>query len=149
MTMTTSFEETMNELKAEYEKAMKNLEEMQDTITGATGKARSKTRMISAVVDGRGELTELKFHNQAWRRMPPGELSKVIMQTITEAREAAQRQMWSKSKELAPNGLDFSEMLTGRAKWTEEFSRAPALPRVVQEILDRLPAEQSSGEGKT
>jgi len=133
--MSSIFEKSMNRLKAEYEQAMKGLEKMQDSLGGTRGKARSKSRIISAMVDGRGEVTELKFYTQAWRTMPPGELSKVILQTISDARAAAQRQLSSSISDLVPEGLDLSEMLTGRVKWAEALSSAPRLPRIIEELL--------------
>jgi DNA-binding protein YbaB len=143
--MSNHYEESMNRLKAEFDQAVKGLEKMQESLDDTKGKARSKSRMVSAVVDGRGDVTELKFHTQAWRTMSPGELSKVIMQTVNDARAAAQRQMWSAVSELAPDGPDLSELLSGQVKWSEALSDAHRLPRIVEEFLG-VPDSDSAGE---
>jgi DNA-binding protein YbaB len=147
--MADHYEESMNRLKAEFDQAVKGLDKMQESLDNTKGKARSKSRMVSAMVDGRGDVTELKFHTQAWRTMSPGELSKVIIQTINDARAAAQRQMWSSVSDLVPDGPDLSELLTGQVKWSEALSDMHKLPRIVEEFLAVPDSSAPAGDSKS
>jgi DNA-binding protein YbaB len=133
------FEAAMKEIMAEYEQARKDITKMQDAVEGAAGSARSKNRMISAAVDGRGEVTEVKFHGQNWRSMAPGELGKLVVATITAAREAAQKQMWSSMESMAPAGLDLSAAMSGRLDWSAATPEAIELPQVVKDFLMEQP----------
>ena len=125
----------MKEAMAEYEKARSEVAQIQETLEKASGQARSKSRMLSVTVDGRGDVTELKFHTQAWRSMAPGELSKVIVQTIKDARAAAQREMWSAISPMMPDGLDLSEAVSGRLDWSAAIPTSPEMPTIVQDFL--------------
>jgi DNA-binding protein YbaB len=140
--MAEQFEAAMKEIMAEYEQARKDLTKMQDAVEGAAGSARSKNRMISATVDGRGEVTEVKFHGQNWRSMAPGELGKLVVSTITAAREAAHKQMWSSISSMAPAGLDLSAAAAGRLDWSAATPEAIELPQVIKDFLMEQPRAQ-------
>ncbi len=131
----SSYEDVMREINALYEKSTKSVAKMQEGLNSITGKARSKSRMISVAVDSHGKVTELKFHTQAWRKMAPGELSKVILDTIEDARQAAQRELWPLLSEFLPAGIDPSDMRAGGVNWAEKLGRPPALPDIVTEML--------------
>jgi DNA-binding protein YbaB len=143
--MAEQFESALKEIMAEYEQARKDITQLQRAVESAAGSARSKNRMISATVDGRGEVTEVKFHGQNWRSMAPGELGKLVVQTITAAREAAQKQMWSSISTLEPGGLDLSAAVAGRLDWSAMTPEAVELPQVIQDFLAAQPPAQLGG----
>jgi DNA-binding protein YbaB len=143
--MAEQFESALKEIMAEYEQARKDITQLQRAVESAAGSARSKNRMISATVDGRGEVTEVKFHGQNWRSMAPGELGKLVVQTITAAREAAQKQMWSSISTLVPAGLDLSAAVAGRLDWSAMTPEAVELPQVIQDFLAAQPPAQLGG----
>jgi len=132
--MSMPFEDAIQELMAEFESARTSLAKAQESIQAASGTARSKSRMLSATVDGRGEVTALKFHNQSWRSMAPGELSKVILQTIKDARQVAQQEMLASASKHMPAGLDLSEAISGQANWGA-LPEAPEVPSVIRDFL--------------
>src|SRR5215211_7492675 len=94
MASSSAFDEEMRKVEAEYEEARRSVIKSQKELDSTVGAAKSKSRVVSAKVDARGELTELKLHTQAWRSMAPVELCKVILTTINEAHAAAQQQLW-------------------------------------------------------
>jgi DNA-binding protein YbaB len=133
--MANPFQDTLNELMAEYDKARDDLTKMQKTVQATSGKARSKNRMLSVEVDGRGDITELKFHNQTWRTMAPGELCKLIVQTIKEAQENARKEAYSSMSSLLPAGVDVSELVSGNIDWSAATPEEFGLPAIVEEFL--------------
>jgi DNA-binding protein YbaB len=141
----------MKEITAEYEQARRDIAKLQEAVESAAGSARSKNRMISATVDGRGEVTEVKFHGQNWRSMAPGELGKLVVATIKAAREAACKQMWSSISSMVPDGLDLSAAMAGRLDWAAATPESIELPRVIQDFLGgqsraRLDGADQAGE---
>jgi DNA-binding protein YbaB len=129
------YEDAMKELMAEFESTRSNLAKAQESMQAASGTARSKSRMLSVTVDGHGEVTELKFHNQSWRTMAPGELSKVILQTIKDARQAAQKEMLASVSKLMPAGLDLTDAFAGKVDWASALPSAPEVPGIIQDYL--------------
>jgi DNA-binding protein YbaB len=138
-TMDGPLDDAMKELMAEYEKARSDLAKAHERIKSVSGKARSKNRMISVTVDSRGDVAELKFHGAAWRNKPPDELSKLIVQTIKDAREAAQKEMWAAVGPSLPGGLDLSSALSGDFDWAAALPDSPELPAVIKDFLSARP----------
>jgi len=133
--MAVPFEESMKELMAEFDKARTELASMQKNAESVSHKSRSKNRMLSVTVDGRGEITELKFHNQNWRTMAPGELGKVIVQTIKEAKDGAQQEVWAAMGSVLPAGVEAAELATGKLDWSAAIPEDIGLPDIVKEFL--------------
>ncbi|MFE0019818.1 YbaB/EbfC family DNA-binding protein [Amycolatopsis sp. NPDC059021] len=87
---------------------------------------RAKDRSLSVSFNGRGELTELKFHGTKYREMPPAQLAHVIVETMTAARVEAITKMSSlMGSELLPN-VDFAGLATGKVKVSEIFDELMA-----------------------
>jgi DNA-binding protein YbaB len=133
--MTFQFEDAMKEVMAEYEKSRADLARLQESVEEVSGKARSKSRIVAVTVDGRGEVTELKFHSQAWRTMPPGELSKVIVQTIKDAQKAAQQAVWAAVREHVPTGLSVPDGDVGPADWSAALPATLEPPAFLRDLL--------------
>jgi len=67
--------------------------------------ARSADNMITAVVDGQGELLSVTFATAKWRKMAPAELGAALVKTINKAREDSKAQMLLRYRDmLAPPG---------------------------------------------
>ncbi|MFE9360581.1 YbaB/EbfC family nucleoid-associated protein [Streptomyces olivaceoviridis] len=60
---------------------------------GISAMATSKDRLVTATVDARGTLTELKFNSSRYRSMAPSELSAVLTETIAKAQKDVTDQM--------------------------------------------------------
>jgi DNA-binding protein YbaB len=124
-------EDAMRDIMAEYEKARQDLATAQQQLAGISGKARSKNRMLSVTVDGHGNVSEVKLHGARWRNMPPGELGELIVATIKDAREAAQKEKGAVLGPLMPDGQD----LSGAIDWAAAFPDTPQLPAVIKDFL--------------
>jgi len=144
----SAFDEDMNELRALYDKTRHSIVEFQEGMGNAVGAARSKSRVVSAKVDGRGEVTELKLHTQAWRGMAPAELCKAILDTISQARTDSQQRLWKSMGDFMPPGLDVSKVVSGAYNWADAIPERPGLPKIVQEMFDQ-PMPNPAGDRRS
>jgi DNA-binding protein YbaB len=73
-------EERLRQTKGQLAQMRKQVEETRITV-------RSTDNVITAVVDGQGELVSITFNTAKWRRMAPAELGAALVKTINKARE--------------------------------------------------------------
>jgi hypothetical protein len=59
-----------------------------------------KGHVLSVTVGGHGELSELAFHGDEYRRLAPAELAHLIVATVARAREGALRKAMAGAAEL-------------------------------------------------
>lgn len=133
--MTSGFESSLNDMLAEIQKQREELMRFQRGVPEISGSARSKRRQVSAVVDARGDLVELKFHGSAFRSLASAELANIIVETIRDARAEAHRQLWDVVGESFPGGTGFAELVSGDYDWTESMS----LPKPLLDLLQAPP----------
>jgi hypothetical protein len=76
-----------------------------DQMTALTGSATSKDRMVTATVDSRGRLTDLKLAGTRYRQLAPSELTTRIVETVRAAQEDAARGASGALAGLLPDGL--------------------------------------------
>ena len=96
----------------EMEAALASLRAQQERIQQAHGQIKaifgtstSKDRMVSATVDARGRLTDLRIAGSRYRQMAPAELSDRIVETVRSAQDQAAREALSMFSGLAPSGM--------------------------------------------
>ncbi|WP_275041849.1 YbaB/EbfC family nucleoid-associated protein [Nocardiopsis potens] len=68
----------------------------------ATAEAVSKDRMVSAKVNARGEIDELRFHTSKYRTMAPAELSAAVLDVIGRARAEMEQRVADALGPVAP-----------------------------------------------
>ncbi|WP_239643754.1 YbaB/EbfC family nucleoid-associated protein [Nocardiopsis kunsanensis] len=71
-------------------------------LESATAEALSKDRMVSATVNARGEIADLKFHTDKYRSMAPAELAAAVKDVVERARRDVARQVSDALGDLAP-----------------------------------------------
>ncbi|MGH3380328.1 MAG: YbaB/EbfC family nucleoid-associated protein [Actinoallomurus sp.] len=76
-----------------------------DQMNAVTGSSTSKDRMISATVDSRGRLVDLKLKGTRYRQLAPAELTARIAETVREAQDSAARTSAETLAGLLPPGL--------------------------------------------
>jgi hypothetical protein len=131
------FAAAMKDLQTEYAKARDGLATLQNGLSDTTASVRAKSRQVSATVDARGRLTELKFHGQSYRTMAPAELAKLVVETVNRAHEDAQRDLWKSAAAFLPANVTVDEVVDGDVNWANTLSDKLALPKLVQDMLDR------------
>lgn len=77
--------------------------------------ATSPRRVVSVTVGRGGQVTALTFPTNAYRRLSPIELSKIIMATIGDARELALGEAAAIMAPMLPPGFDAAAMVRGDA----------------------------------
>ncbi|HVQ90074.1 MAG TPA: YbaB/EbfC family nucleoid-associated protein [Mycobacteriales bacterium] len=130
----------LHDLQAEYQQTRQRLATMQDGWAGNTATARAKGRQVSATVDGRGRLTEVRFHGQGYRSMPAAELGTLVVETVNRAHADVQRQLWASAAGYLPTGVTVDDVVGGDFNWASTLSAEIRLPALVQDLLDRADA---------
>jgi hypothetical protein len=131
--MTSPFEPFINDMLADIQKQRDEMIRLHREIPEISGTARSKRRQVSATVDARGEIVELKFHGTGYRSLAPAELAEIIVQTIRDARTEAHTKMRELIGETMPGGLDIADLLEGGELGWPDLLDPP------KQLLDLLP----------
>jgi hypothetical protein len=137
--MTAAFDETIREVLAKLEQQRENLVRLHQNMDEVKGSARSSRRQVSAVVDARGELLELKFHGQTYKSLEPAELSKLIMDTIADAHAKARSSLFDSIGDTMPEGVEMAQATSGEHDWSAELSNAMTLPDWMLGMLRSAP----------
>jgi DNA-binding protein YbaB len=145
--MTSAFESAMSEAMAELEKQRNELVRLQQHFNEHKTSARSKRRQISVTVDARGHLTDLKFHGQGYKTMAASDLAKLIVDTVSEARQAAEAQMWEAAGESLPEGVDLARAAAGKQDWSGLLDEAMTLPKPIMDLLSSPPRSPADDGG--
>ncbi|MFD9287626.1 YbaB/EbfC family nucleoid-associated protein [Streptomyces sp. NPDC060030] len=75
------------------DEALEQAGQAQAALSEISATATSKDRLVTATVDARGTLTELKFNSSRYRSMAPTELAALLAETISKAQEDVHGQM--------------------------------------------------------
>jgi DNA-binding protein YbaB len=134
------YEQQAEELAAAYEAQRARTTELRRKITEATGTATSPRKSIKVTVSARGDVTAIEFPTEAYKRMPPKELSEALLATIGEARNKALESVRDAMAADLPKGLNFIEMLKGNAN-------VAVSPPTEEDIPDFVRQHLSGGSG--
>lgn len=91
-------EESLRELRSTQQR----LAQASANLESATAEAVSKDRMVSATVNARGEIAELRFHTDKYRSMAPAELASAVKDVVERARRDVAQQVSDAMGGLAP-----------------------------------------------
>jgi DNA-binding protein YbaB len=137
--MTSGFESAINEAMAELKSQRRAMEQLQGNLDRIRATVRSKRRQVSVTVDARGEITELTFHGQSYRTMPPADLAKLIVETIQDAKQAAQEEVWGEMYESHPEDAEFARTAAETGDWSSLLDDVMTLPKPLQDLLHHPP----------
>lgn len=98
-------EEIMRQAHERLRQTEERLAEMRKKVKESRITARSPDNVITAVVDGQGELVSITFTTAKWRRMAPAELSAALVKTINRAREDGRAEMMRAYSTMMPERL--------------------------------------------
>ncbi|WP_410813459.1 YbaB/EbfC family nucleoid-associated protein [Micromonospora sp. 067-2] len=104
---TAGFEAALQTLAEERERLGRMHERM---ARGTT--TTSKDRLLSVVMNGRGEILKLTFNNTRYRQMAPAELAALVTETIAAARVESLNQLADVADDVLP-GISFQELAGG------------------------------------
>jgi DNA-binding protein YbaB len=131
------YEQQAEELAAAYEAQRAKTTELRRKITEITGTATAPRKSVKATVSARGEVTAIEFPTEAYKRMPPKELSEVLLATIGQARDNALELVRDTMAAELPKGqgLNFIEMLKGTADMAAAAPAENDIPEFVRQQL--------------
>jgi DNA-binding protein YbaB len=69
----------------QYQRLRSGLDEIQDRLAGMRVSAQSADGLITATVDARGQLADLRLDRRVYRETDPERLSRAILATVQEA----------------------------------------------------------------
>lgn len=129
------YEQQVEELTAAYEAQRAKTTELRRRITETTGTATAPRKSIKVTVSARGDVTAIEFPTEAYKRMPPKELSEALLATIGKAKSAALKSVKDTMAAELPKGLDYIEMLKGNADAAVAAPTEADMPDFVRQQL--------------
>ncbi|MEV4759973.1 YbaB/EbfC family nucleoid-associated protein [Micromonospora sp. NPDC049559] len=90
---------------AAFEEQKRVVTEFEEMVAESQTTVTAKNRTLVVTVDGRGDLTDVKFPTSSYRKMAPAELSSLLVETITSARNQARASMNEFLETLLPSGM--------------------------------------------
>ncbi|MFE3785973.1 YbaB/EbfC family nucleoid-associated protein [Amycolatopsis sp. NPDC059090] len=88
----------------------------------ASTTVRAKDRSLEMTFDGRGELVELTFNGDRYRKLAPQQLASVILETLRKGRAQAQEKLaGAMGGGVGIPGLDIEGVAAGKVRPDEMF----------------------------
>lgn len=132
--MTNPMHERFEQAMAEFEAKKAAIASFQQDMATAETTVTSKNRAVSATVDGRGEVSALKFVTNSYRTMAPAELANLLVETIRAAQTQAREKTYGMVEGLLPGRLPLRDALSGSVDFEKAMSQ---LTRVFRETEQR------------
>jgi hypothetical protein len=89
--------------------------ELQRQAQKITATVLAAKRAFSVTVGAQGQITELSFPTEAYRKMAPAELASVIKLTVEKARLQAAEELGELMAPVLPEGFSMTDMVQGKA----------------------------------
>lgn len=111
--MSARFDGLMQEALQAYQDKRQGLVEMRTKLAAVTATAKAPRQAVVVTVNGQGQVTDLKFPTDAYKRMAPAELASTITKTINDARDQARRQSADLLSPVLPPGVSVDAIVKG------------------------------------
>jgi DNA-binding protein YbaB len=122
--MSMSGEEIIQQATAELRRQQADLMAARAKLEDASTKVTSKDRMVTVVLDMRGQVGSITFHSQKFRRIAPAELGSILVETITRAQEECRERVMRAYRPFVPSGLNLRDMMAGKTDLNKMFEDA-------------------------
>lgn len=130
-----NFSERIEGLFQEYQHQRNRLTELQQVMRGLCATATSARREVSITVGQNGVVTDIQFPTNAYRRLPPTDLTRLLLETYAEAKEDVLNQAASALAPMLPDGVDAQSLVRGTAGTDAYLPPEPRMATSVREIL--------------
>ncbi|MEV4495701.1 hypothetical protein C7C45_32425 [Micromonospora arborensis] len=142
--MTSPLHDKIEQAYAEFEQKKLAIAEVKQELSTAQTTVTAKNRALTVIVDGRGDLVEVKFPTNSYRTMAPAELGNLLVETLKTARDQARGQAANAYQKLLPPGLPIKDMLNGTVNFDEMMREA------MRSVNEPFPgSRRAAGEGTT
>jgi DNA-binding protein YbaB len=111
--MTNPIHNELARTTVELEQTVERLTALQQQLQESTYSATDRNRALTVEVNSTGELTDVRFISNAYRKMAPAELGRLLVDTTRDARAKALASMLTGLTGLMPAGLPIEQILTG------------------------------------
>jgi hypothetical protein len=133
--------ELLEDLKAKQARAG----EVRRKLDEISASAAAPRNIVKVTVNAQGQLTGIEFPVAGYKRMPPIELAKTIMDTTCQAVDKATDAVRELLTPEMPAGLNFMDMLQGKAPKPDLAAIMKTIPERVLEHIGLSPEEFSDG----
>ncbi|RPK33290.1 YbaB/EbfC family nucleoid-associated protein [Streptomyces sp. ADI93-02] len=129
----------LDEVQSQMDEALEQAGQAQAALSEISATATSKDHLVTATVDARGTLTELKFNSSRFRSMAPTELAALLTETIGKAQEDVHGQMMETFGGVDGHDLDsVKDLLSDRPEQAELHEMLDAF------VNGRLPGQHKA-----
>jgi DNA-binding protein YbaB len=137
----------VEDLLAGYREKVAKQAELRRKLAEISGTATASRNVVKVTVNGQGQVRSIEFPISAYKRTPPADLAKTIMETIEQARHQAMEAVRELMTPELPAGLNFMEMLEGKADAPGILPpKEPSIPDQVREYIGYKPGELSGDD---
>jgi DNA-binding protein YbaB len=133
--MSVDHHRLIEELTREYDKARERTGELRRKASELTVTVTAPRESVKVTVGAQGDVRAIEFPTGAYKRMAPAELSAALMSALTEATEKAQVQLGELMAPSMPKGMNFLDIMSGKAEMPALDSAEAGLPTAVMEYL--------------
>jgi DNA-binding protein YbaB len=126
----------VEQLFQDYQSHRSKMADMIQQMQEINATATSPRREVTITVSHNGGISDIKFTGTAYRRLTPSDLSKLILDTLNEAKEAAAAKAAEVLAPMLPPAVNARDLLSGKLG-VNAFAPedGPKLPDVVREQL--------------
>lgn len=143
--MSVDYHRLIEELTREYARARERTGELRRKVSELTVTVTAPRETVKVTVGAQGEVRAIEFPTGAYKRMAPAELSAALMSALTEATEKARVQLGEIMAPSMPKGLNFLDVVSGKAGMPALDSAEAGLPGIVMEYLTDGTATPGTG----
>ncbi|GAA3185841.1 MULTISPECIES: YbaB/EbfC family nucleoid-associated protein [Streptomyces] len=111
--MSPGFQDQVDQMMGRLAEHRDRLRETQERLAQETVKVTSKNRAVTVVMGTRSDVREIKFHGEQYRTMAPAELSRTLVQLLTQARAEVHAKVQSAVAPFTGFGDEVRESMLG------------------------------------
>ena len=138
----------LDHLLEEYRERRAAAGERQRRIQAISATAVAPRQAVKVTVGVQGDLTAIEFPTGAYKRMTPNELAEAIIGASREAKAKAMESCKELVAPMLPAGLNFLDLIQGKADLAQVLPAEPPMPDLVREYVDSgRPGAAGSGLG--
>lgn len=128
----------LEQMLDDYQQRRSSLADLHQRLRTLTATVTSPRREVTVTVTHTGAVVDVTFDGPGYRRLPPKELSELVMRTIGAAREKAVAEAAELMSPVLPEGVDARRLLAGQVDFeTLAPSAGPRMSGVIRDQLDR------------
>lgn len=133
--MSLPFEQELEGIMEEFRKRRAHTAELQRNIREISATGTTPRQTVKVTVGAQGDLTGIDFPNGAYKRMTPIELSEAVMSAAAEAKTKARNALRELMQPELPAGLDFDDLVEGKADMSKALSEDRLMPDAVRDYI--------------